>query len=120
MLRNDRKELKNIMATAFRPVRTTKDRLDIEKYNEGYIYMVKDSGQIFMDADGKRILLGNNGVSLFYGADEKPVEDPDLETGYILVLSKIENYENCHEGDLILNKNDGAFYQILTIDEPND
>ena len=108
------------MATAFRPVRTTKDRLDIEKYNEGYIYMVKDSGQIFMDADGKRILLGNNGVSLFYGADEKPVEDPDLETGYILVLSKIENYENCHEGDLILNKNDGAFYQILTIDEPND
>ena len=94
--------------------------LDIEKYNEGYIYMVKDSGQIFMDADGKRILLGNNGVSLFYGADEKPVENPDLETGYILVLSKIENYENCHEGDLILNKNDGAFYQILTIDEPND
>lgn len=101
------------MASIFRPVRTQENKLTNQSIKDGYIYVTTDTGKIYLDYKDERILLGSNGVSLFYGLDPAPAEDPTSDTSYTISLDLIEGYENCRENDLILNEPDGSFYKII-------
>ena len=92
------------MASIFRPVRTQENKLTNQSIKDGYIYVTTDTGKIYLDYKDERILLGSNGVSLFYGLDPAPAEDPTSDTSYTISLDLIEGYENCRENDLILKK----------------
>lgn len=106
--------------TSFIPVRGAEETILSMGYNEGYVYFATDTGRIFLDAREKeKIPIGGNGVSIFYGHDNKAVKDDVDDTLYTLVRTKIDEYENCHESDLILNS-DGCFYKIIFIDVDNE
>lgn len=106
--------------TSFIPVRGAEDTILSMEYNEGYVYFAIDTGRIYIDARGKnKIPIGGNGVSIFYGHDNKARKDEVDETLYYLVMSKIDDYENCHVDDLILNS-DGCFYKVILLDPDTD
>lgn len=101
----------------FNPIRGKESAVSNRPYQDGNLLFAEDTGKIYLDANNERILMGSNGVALFYGHDEKPQEDADSEVRFILTLSEIEDYKNCREGDLVLNQGDGSFYKIEEIDE---
>jgi hypothetical protein len=85
---------------------------------DGYIYFATDTGRIYLDtAESNKVAIGGNGVSLFYGSDPLPQQDPLIDGQFTLDLSLIVDYSNCKVGDLILNQSDGCFYKILEIDK---
>ena len=99
--------------TRFNPVRGLESQILAQPKSNGNIYFAKDTGKIYLDiSHEERILVGNSGISLFYTNESDIRENPENESGYILTLTEIENYENCHESDLILNQADGSFYRI--------
>ena len=54
-------------STAFRPVRGLEENILSKGYNEGFVYFATDTGNIFLDANGKsKIQMGNHGASLLY------------------------------------------------------
>lgn len=101
----------------FNPIRGKESAVFNRPYQDGNLLFAEDTGKIYLDANDERILMGSNGVALFYGHDEKPQEDADSEVRFILTLSEIEDYKNCREGDLVLNQGDGSFYKIEEINE---
>ena len=46
----------------FMPVRGTDAAIQQLAYNDGKVYFTTDTGKIYMDKDGQRILMGNSGV----------------------------------------------------------
>ena len=99
--------------TRFVPIRGMESQILAQPKSNGNIYFAKDTGKIYLDiSHEERILVGNSGISIFYSDETNIRENPDSETGYILTLTEIENYENCHENDLVLNQADGSFYRV--------
>lgn len=97
----------------FVPIRGLESQVLSQPKTNGQVYFTKDTGKIYLDiSNTERILIGNSGISIFYTNEANVRENPDTKAGYILTLTEIENYENCHVDDLILNQADGSFYRI--------
>jgi hypothetical protein len=83
--------------------------------HSGYVYFATDSGKIYLDTpDEEKILMGRSS-GVFYGKREltqNEIED-GRETITFVIQSDIENALKPNSNDLILNKPDGGFYQVV-------
>ena len=101
-------------AVQFIPVRGLDAKIastDVNPIIDGCVYFATDSGKIYVDSQGKRVVMGAAGAAIYYGSIEKP---EDVEGFYHLPVSKISGTPKI--GDLILNV-DGGFYKVERIDE---
>ena len=57
----------------FTPIRGKQAKIDQLPVVDGHVYFATDTGRIFTDTSRGRILLGNNGVALFYANDPSPI-----------------------------------------------
>lgn len=101
----------------FVPIRGTEEQINAYEKRNGQFYIATDTGKIFADISSEeRIVLGNSGVALHY-ANTKPTQD-STATGvivYLLDRLMVEDEATLKKNDLILNKEDGCFYQVISL-----
>ena len=104
------------MDTKFRPVRGREQIILAMGYNEGYIYFATDTGNIFVDADGKsKIPLGGRGAAVLY-SNTKAIQN-SADDNYTLYLEGLEDPSaTVRIGDLIINHQDNAFYKVVEVE----
>ena len=106
-------------STAFRPVRGLEENILSKGYNEGFVYFATDTGNIFLDANGKsKIQMGNHGASLLYA--NIAVEQASDNDYYVVMLDGIDTADEFSDpvvnvGDLIINRKDGVFYKVADV-----
>lgn len=101
----------------FRPVRGLEEKILADQdYHEGFIYFATDTGNIFIDAQGKKkIPMGGRGAAVIY-AKATFVQNSD-DDFYTFYMDELENPDDkLKVGDLVIN-NDGTFYKVEDIDE---
>lgn len=84
---------------------------------EGFLYFVTDTKQMFLAKDGKMVDMCG-GIGLHYGAKEIEYENSGQkpDPNVIFFLHELENEEYPKVHDLILNI-DGCFYRVNSIDK---
>lgn len=104
------------MDTKFRPVRGKEQIILAMGYNEGYIYFATDTGNIFVDANGKsKIPLGGRGAAVLY-SNTKAIQN-SADDNYTLYLEGLEDPSaTVRIGDLIINHQDNAFYKVVEVE----
>ena len=109
----------------FQPIRGTEEKIErvFKDIHDGYLYFAYDSGNIYLDKDGHRYLMGGtggsgaSGFSWANGSEDdiiKVSEDED-DTTYKIPLSVLEDTVIPKVDSLILNA-DGRFFRVLEID----
>lgn len=109
----------------FQPVRGTEEKIEriFKDIHDGYLYFAYDSGNIYLDKDGHRYLMGgtngsgSSGFSWANGSEDdiiKVSEDED-DTSYKIPLSVLEDSTVPKVDSLILNS-DGRFFRVMEID----
>ena len=100
----------------FTPVQTSETKLKDLEMQHGRLYFTTDTGRMYLDTATERISVGggSNGISIYYGNTETPVQDETTEL-YSIPRDDVDE-EIVKEGDLILNI-DGGFYKIQSITE---
>jgi hypothetical protein len=95
----------------FTPVQTSETKLKDLEMQHGRLYFTTDTGRMYLDTATERISVGggSNGISIYYGNTETPVQDETTEL-YSIPKDDVDE-EIVKEGDLILNI-DGGFYKI--------
>jgi hypothetical protein len=65
------------MAEIFQPVRGTESAINRMPVREGYTYFAFDTGNIYMDKDGARYLMGGSSTGIVYanGNDTTIIKD---------------------------------------------
>ena len=99
-------------AVQFIPVRGLDAKINnktLTPITDGYVYFATDSGKIYVDSQGERVIMGAAGAAIYYGTLEKPTESG----GYFeFALNDVSGTPKV--GDLILNK-DGGFYKVVLV-----
>ena len=98
-------------AVQFIPVRGLDKNIASEAVNpitDGYVYFATDSGKIYVDSRGERVVMGAAGAAIYYGTLEKPEE---VEGYFTFPVNTVSGTPKV--GDLILNS-DGGFYKVVT------
>ena len=103
----------------FNPIQCTSEVFKNLTAQEGFLYFVTDTKQLFLGRDGKMIDMCG-GIGLVYGTKnieyENTGQKPDPNV--IFYLHEIESGEYPKVSDLILNI-DGCFYRVNSIDKEN-
>lgn len=104
------------MATKFKVIRGTEERIQDYPYVDGHVYFAVDSGRMYLDSQGERVPVGGgNGVVIHYGKIPADLEPESLNT-YSITIDMFENQKTTPQvGDLILNS-DGSFLRITDFD----
>ena len=115
--------------TIFRPVRGTEKSIIDHPQTDGAIYYAYDTGNIYMDKDDARILMGGgggkgtaNGASIYYGQYNKDIdpnetEDENEPKTYNYPISSLEKKDaEPRIDDMILDES-GSLYRIKEIKE---
>ena len=115
----------------FQPVRGTQAAINRMPIREGFIYFAYDSGRIYLDKDGDRILMsnvsgsgvGSSGIIYANGTSEGETPniiavDPEDEENkeFRILSSAFENETLPSLNNLILNA-DGRFFRVLAVNE---
>lgn len=100
----------------FVPVQGSEKQIRSAAVQEGWLYIATDSGRMYLDTDTGRIPVGggegsSDGAGLYYGSDEKPVEDENGQY-YSIAVDFVDGYPQ--KDDLILNA-DGGFYKVVSV-----
>lgn len=108
------------MSTRFRPVRGDEAKILGMPYNEGYLYFATDTGNIFIDSEGKeKFPLGGRGAAVLYST-----KAPSLNSGddfYTIFLEDMEDPSmSVRVGDLIISSSDGGFYKVVDLVEAEE
>lgn len=111
------------MADIFRPVRGTEEQINSLSVCDGYIYFAYDTGNIYLDKNGHRYLMGGNSTGIIYshGNDEqilKVFPDNDTNYEYTMSFNALENNSVPLVNSLILNS-DGRFFRVTSINTEN-
>ena len=103
----------------FIPVLGTKEQVSAQAITEGFTYFETDTGKIFVDTDGERILFGGGGVKILYSSKDG-VEKSLLDNTYYIPLTSLTDKETSpSENDLII-VDDGRFFKVLDVSEFNN
>lgn len=103
----------------FTPVQGTDKVIQSLDHQTGWLYFATDTGKMYLDTEDARISVGGgkvDGISMYYGSAESPVQD-DVTKLYTLLKTDV-NHNDVKKGDLILNS-DGGFYKVENITETN-
>ena len=101
-------------AVQFIPVRGLDKNISNEALNpitDGYVYFATDSGKIYVDSRGERVIMGAAGAAIYYGTLEKPTE---VEGYFDFPVNAVSGTPKV--GDLILNS-DGGFYKVQNVNK---
>lgn len=107
----------------FSPVQGTEAQImEMNSYNEGYVYFATDTKKIYLDAGGRaKIPMGGNS-GIYYGK-MRLAETPDSnQVQFEFNADDLEVNENAdfisipNLGDLILNIPDGCFYRVMEVE----
>jgi hypothetical protein len=101
----------------FNPIQCTSQVFKNLDAQEGFLYFVTDTKQIFLGKNGKFIDMCG-GIDIVYGIKEIEYENsgqaPDPEVHFS--IDDLIEREMPKVNDLILNK-DGCFYKVITIED---
>ena len=104
----------------FQPVRGAENtirRIQPSSRTDGTVYFAYDSGNIYLDKDGARYLMGSSGSGIIYshGTDETITKQyPDDETSftYLIPDSELDNGSASIKTDALILNNDGRFFRV--------
>ena len=101
----------------FNPIQCTSKIFEKLSPQEGYLYFLTDTKQIFLGKNDKFIDMCG-GINLIYGEKEIKYDDSGAlpDPNVIFYLNDLEKKEIPLINDLILNK-DGCFYRVKSINE---
>ena len=101
----------------FNPIQCTSKTFSKLTPQEGYLYFVTDTKQMFLAKDGNFIDMCG-GINLVYGEKEIEYDNSGLlpDPNVIFYLEDLEKNEAPLVNDLILNK-DGCFYRVKSVNE---
>jgi hypothetical protein len=99
----------------FNPIRGKESLIASQAITDGSIYFATDTGKIFVDAQGKRNLMGGSGTSVLYAQDSSIYVHPSGT--YILDTETLteKNYLP-RQDDLIINS-DGRFFKVISAND---
>lgn len=109
-----------MMAEIFQPVRGLEENINKITNHDGYIYFAYDTGNIYLDKDGQRHLMGGDSTG-FVWADAKDgqiikvVADDEENQTYYIYIDAIENNSIPKPNSLILNS-DGRFFRTSKVE----
>ena len=99
----------------FNPVQCTSETFKGASSQDGFLYFLTDTKQIYLAKDGKFIDMCG-GINIRYGDKKIEYENsgqaPDPHVTF--QIDELDNPENPFPGDLILNT-DGCFYKVETV-----
>jgi hypothetical protein len=101
----------------FNPIQCSSKTFSKLTPQEGYLYFVTDTKQMFLGKDGAFIDMCG-GINLVYGEKEIEYDNSGLlpDPNVIFYLEDLEKNEAPLVNDLILNK-DGCFYRVKSVNE---
>lgn len=100
----------------FCPVKGLEKNILLKPINNGYIYFATDTGHIYMDDKGQRVLIGGGQGATVYYAQAAEVEQ-NAQLYYVISKDDLEKPDaNYAIGDILINK-DGSFYRISLFPE---
>lgn len=104
---------------SFYPVKGSEKNILLKPINNGYIYFATDTGHIYMDDKGQRVLVGGGQGATVYYAQANNIEQ-NTQLYYVISKEDLETPDaNYILGDILINK-DGSFYRISFFPEGND
>lgn len=106
------------MAEIFQPIRGLEDNISKIPVLNGNVYFAYDTGNIYLDKDGLRYLMGGSsgGFTWCNGTDNTIIKTSDDEenTTYAISFQALETSVIPKKDELILNS-DGRFFRVLSI-----
>ena len=120
------------MAEVFQPIRGLEERIQSLPVREGFLYFAYDSGNIYLDKNGHRYLMGGSGsgsssgasgIIYAHGTDDNIIklvpEDDDDYTYSIAAEALDDGLILPHQDNLILNS-DGRFFRVQSVDSESN
>ena len=110
--------------TPFRVYRGTEASISNIAVTDGYLYFATDTGNIYIDANNKRKVMGGSGsgggnTGLHYA--NYPEVEPDEETELFTILrSRLEVPSAVVSVDDLIINSDGAFFRVVGYTPDND
>lgn len=108
------------MAEIFQPIRGLEKTINQIPNHEGFVYFAYDSGNIYLDKNNQRYLMGGSSSTGFYwanGNDEqisKVYEDNDEDQTYTFSVNILNNPVVPQQDSLIVNS-DGRFFRVISV-----
>ena len=99
--------------TKFKVIRGLDATIQDFEIVDGHLYFATDSGKIYLDYKGERIVMGGSGASLYY-AEDLGVE-VNAARRYLIKRAAVSSEANVKIDDLIINA-DGCFYRVYSIE----
>ena len=111
------------MAEIFQPIRGREETINLQPIREGFLYFAYDSGNIYLDKNGRRYLMGGSSSGIIYadGSDAqiiKTLPNDDTSSEYSIAFNALENNSVPLVDSLILNT-DGRFFRVTAVDVEN-
>ena len=105
----------------FTPIRGTQAKIQRLPIKEGYLYFAYDTGNMYLDKDGSRHLMGGNAAGIIYthgSTDDIVKEFPDDETSitYLIPNSVLDDSAMVPKADSLILNSDGRFFRVKTYD----
>ena len=107
----------------FQPIRGSEENINRLPKHDGFVYFAYDSGNIYMDKNDERFLMGSSSSGFFWcngsSMDIVKASDDDSDTTYTIAFKALENDILPKKDSLILNV-DGRFFRVKLIDKINE
>ena len=112
------------MADIFQPVKGIEEKIKQIPTIDGRVYFAYDTGNIYLDKDGHRYLMGgsSSGICYAYGTEENIVKsNPDDETDfhYTISFTALEDPQTVPLVDTLVLNSDGRFFRVISADKSN-
>ena len=103
----------------FQPVRGTEELIGRQPVTEGFVYFAYDTGNIYIDKNGGRYLMGGSATGIVYanGNDSSIVKDDSgdsPEGTYIISAIALENPAVLPQPDTLILNSDGRFFRVIS------
>ena len=107
------------MAEIFQPIRGLEEKINKMDIHDGYLYFAYDTGNIYLDKNGYRYLMGGSSSGFAWanatGNAITKASDDDGDTRYFINLDALEDDTIPKPNSLILNS-DGRFFRTVDVD----
>jgi hypothetical protein len=110
------------MSERFMPVRGTYNQIKKMPIREGWLYFAYDTGNIYIDKNGTRYLMGGSSSGILYAHGSTTdilKEEPDNEHSfrYIIPMSAFDDTLTLPHTDSLVLNSDGRFFRVLSVNE---
>lgn len=108
----------------FQPIRGTEEKIQnsMKMIRDGYIYFAYDTGNIYLDKNNHRYLMGGSSTGIIYahGNDRDIIKvNPENENNfeYTISINALDDPNNSPHKDTLILNSDGRFFRVISTDE---